>query len=378
MAFPKPSASAGSTLSSGSPSFGGGGGGASPSPGSPGLPKLGLSRHQNRMASLIIQTGLRMGFDWRDIKVALMTAYQESRLQNLNYGSGSSLGLFQQTDVWEGNDSDHMDAEWATRSFYRALRNVDGRSRMPLWEVAQSVQRSAYPTAYRQWHNEAANIIKHWRTAHGDNPGLGDPSYGATRPQHPTISKGMGVKVPFAAKKRGPLDAHTPRELGASDQPMDLPTFNGRRDFNDAMERAGMMPPGSTGNMTARGIRKRLIAIAKGQIGVPYVWGGESPGGFDCSGFTQWVYNQIGVNLPRVSYEQGQSGYGAFGGRRQLSNLMPGDLVLWNNSSRNNGADHVAIYLGNGKIIEAPRPGRSVGISSLYDTGNAWGVHLNL
>jgi cell wall-associated NlpC family hydrolase len=52
--------------------------------------------------------------------------------------------------------------------------------------------------------------------------------------------------------------------------------------------------------------------------------------------------------------------------------------VAWDNSSRNNGADHIAIYIGDGLILEAPRPGRSVQISHIYDSGNAWGVRLNL
>lgn len=116
---------------------------------------------------------------------------------------------------------------------------------------------------------------------------------------------------------------------------------------------------------------KGLIAFAKKFLGTPYVWGGTSPNGFDCSGFTQYVYRKFGVNLPRVSADQARAGR-----RVGLRDLRPGDLVAWDNSSRNNGADHIAIYLGNGLIIEAPRPGRSVQIVSLYDTGNAWGVRL--
>lgn len=379
MTFPKPSP--------GSSSGGGGGGGGStgtpgPStiPGSSGINMPSLSKHQKNMAYLIIRTGLQMGFGWRDIKTALMTAYQESRLQNLDYGDGSSLGLFQQTDMWEGTDADHRNPEWATRSFYRALKDVNGRSQMPLWQVAQAVQRSAYPTAYRQWHDEAARIIKWYRGGHpGGNFNQPNPQF-STDPGVTTNQQGfVQFKNPMGQKKRGPLDASRNPALDASDQPQVLPSFSQRRDYNRAMEQLGLAPGRNTGNMTAHGIRKQLIQIAKGQIGVPYVWGGTSPSGFDCSGFTQWVYGQIGVNIPRVSYQQGQQGYGAFGRRvNNLSKLRPGDMVFWDNSSRNNGADHVAIYLGNGKIIEAPRPGRSVGISSLYDTGNAWGVHLNL
>lgn len=116
-----------------------------------------------------------------------------------------------------------------------------------------------------------------------------------------------------------------------------------------------------------------LIGFAKKFLGVPYEWGGTTPNGFDCSGFVQYVYAHVGVHLPRISADQARAGK-----RIGLGDLKPGDLVAWDNSSRNNGADHIAIYIGNGLIIEAPRPGRSVQISNLYDTGEAWGVRLNI
>jgi cell wall-associated NlpC family hydrolase len=116
---------------------------------------------------------------------------------------------------------------------------------------------------------------------------------------------------------------------------------------------------------------KGITAFAKKFIGTPYVWGGTSPSGFDCSGFVQYVYAHFGKKLPRISADQARAGK-----RIALGAMRPGDLVAWDNSSRNNGADHIAIYLGNGLLIEAPRPGASVRISHLYDTGRAWGVRL--
>lgn len=108
-----------------------------------------------------------------------------------------------------------------------------------------------------------------------------------------------------------------------------------------------------------------LVNFAKKFLGTPYVWGGTSPSGFDCSGFTQYVMKEFGINLPRVSYQQGQGGKAVGNG-----DLRPGDLVFWDNSSRNAGADHVGIYIGNGQYIHAPQPGSSVKISSLG--GNYW------
>lgn len=109
-----------------------------------------------------------------------------------------------------------------------------------------------------------------------------------------------------------------------------------------------------------------LVKEAMRYVGTPYVWGGTSPLGFDCSGFTSYVYkNVLGITLPRISYQQGTGGQGV-----EKSEMRPGDLVFWDNSSRNNGADHVGIYIGNNKFISAPQPGESVKVSQLY--GNYW------
>lgn len=112
-----------------------------------------------------------------------------------------------------------------------------------------------------------------------------------------------------------------------------------------------------------------VIAEAKKWVGTPYVWGGSGPLGFDCSGFTQYVMRKFGIELPRVSYQQASGGT-----RVGLDELRPGDLVAWDNSSRNNGADHIGIYIGNGQVIHAPKPGDSVKISPIWDRANAWGV----
>ena len=101
-----------------------------------------------------------------------------------------------------------------------------------------------------------------------------------------------------------------------------------------------------------------VIEIAKTQLGVPYVWGGTSPSpGFDCSGFVQWVYKQVGVSLPRTT-----SDYRSWiGTNKQISweEAQPGDLLLVYYS----GGGHIGIYLGNNEYIHAPQPGDVVKIS---------------
>jgi peptidoglycan DL-endopeptidase CwlO len=97
-------------------------------------------------------------------------------------------------------------------------------------------------------------------------------------------------------------------------------------------------------------------SAAMSQLGTPYVWGGASPGGFDCSGLVMWAYAQVGVSLPHSSY--GQYGYGVPVSRDQL---QAGDLVFFD------GLGHVGIYIGGGQFVHAPHTGDVVKISSLSE-----------
>lgn len=93
-------------------------------------------------------------------------------------------------------------------------------------------------------------------------------------------------------------------------------------------------------------------------VGTPYVWAGNDlKSGVDCSGLVQQVYKHFGIDLPRTTYEQ--IGEGAPVG---MKGLRPGDLMFFDTDGNSKTADHVGIYLGNGKMIHAPRPGKSVEI----------------
>lgn len=107
-----------------------------------------------------------------------------------------------------------------------------------------------------------------------------------------------------------------------------------------------------------------LADAARKALGVPYIWGGNSlTSGVDCSGLVQQVFKQFGIQLPRVTYEQ--IGVGASVPRNKMA---VGDLVFFDTDRSKSGPDHVGIYLGNGKFIHAPRPGKGVQISSLTDS----------
>ena len=111
-------------------------------------------------------------------------------------------------------------------------------------------------------------------------------------------------------------------------------------------------PEGST--VAPPNVHGGVVGIAMHYLGVPYVWGGSSPRGFDCSGLVSYVFGQIGVSLPHSSYAQ----FG-MGTSISISDLQPGDLVFFT------GASHVGIYIGGGQFIHAPHTGDVVKISSL-------------
>lgn len=115
--------------------------------------------------------------------------------------------------------------------------------------------------------------------------------------------------------------------------------------------------------------RNRALSLASGYLGSPYVLGGTTTRGIDCSGLVMMVYNQLGYNL---SHDSGQQKRNIPGVRTSVNNLRPGDLVYWKNSG------HIAIYAGNGEIIEAPMPGLSVRRRKITNPGAMVGIALRL
>lgn len=124
-----------------------------------------------------------------------------------------------------------------------------------------------------------------------------------------------------------------------------------------------------------------IVSTAKQYLGTRYVYGGASPNGFDCSGFTMYVYKQFGYSLPHTATGQWQSGKGAR--VYSISDLQPGDLVFFNDPARNAGkaCSHAGIYAGNGQIIHASSS-RSGGViyssltSGYYNQYFIGGIHM--
>jgi len=103
-----------------------------------------------------------------------------------------------------------------------------------------------------------------------------------------------------------------------------------------------------------------LVEFAKKYIGTPYVYGGMSPSGFDCSGFVKFCYANMGVDINRISYDQAKNGYEV-----SRDNMKPGDILCFVSSVGGSYIGHTGIYVGNGQFIHSPREGYTVEIIPL-------------
>lgn len=121
---------------------------------------------------------------------------------------------------------------------------------------------------------------------------------------------------------------------------------------------------GLSGDQSA--LAEKVTGAAQKYIGLPYVWGGNDPAvGLDCSSFVQNVFKDLGYSLPRVTWDQINQGTPV----ASMADAQPGDLLF----SHDTG--HVAIYLGNGKAVDAPQPGQTIQIRDAWENdGNLSGI----
>ncbi|OLL69910.1 putative secreted protein [Pseudonocardia sp. Ae168_Ps1] len=252
------------------------------------------SAAQRANAQVIVETGQRMQAPARAQWVALATAMQESTLNNLEGGDRDSGGLFQQRPSQGwGTREQITDPAYAAEQFYAHLLALPGWAAMPLTEAAQAVQRSAFPDAYAKWEQAAADL-------------LGE----------------LGSAAPGES-----VDSLVCAPAGAP----------------------GALPGGAP---AAPGVAGTVLAFAAEQLGKPYVWGATGPDTYDCSGLTMRAWQAAGVQIPRVSRDQARAGQ-----QIPIDQAQPGDLVFWSSNGSVGAVHHVALYLGNDQIREAPTTG---------------------
>lgn len=154
----------------------------------------------------------------------------------------------------------------------------------------------------------------------------------------------------------------------------DLPTSLGSARLGAAVQPGASVPSATPSATPPSAKGKRAVNLASHFLGIPYVWGGESTKGFDCSGLLQYVWAKQGVTIPRTTYEQFTTGSPV-----NANQLQPGDAVFFKGSDSKtvNGRvlpGHVGIYLGGGKYIQAPHTGSTVQISSLANAKDFMGA----
>lgn len=292
-----------------------------------------LSAEQSANATVIVGVGERMRVPSYGQVIAIAVALQESDLRDLNYGDADSLGLFQQrpSQGW-GSPAQILDADYATTAFYHHLLAVPGWESMPLTQVAQAVQRSAFPDAYARWQGQATSIVRQF--AAGTTGGAS--SGPVLLMPIPPVSR---VTAPSSASTSSPSISH------ASSPPA---TLGGGAVFCGVVA----LPAGLVGH---------VLSFAAAQVGKRYTLGATGPSAWDCSALVQAAYATVGLDLPRTADEQydymrahGQ----VFGGPLSAASLQPGDLLFAPGDDPVPAADgqpigHVAIYGGNGVVIEA-------------------------
>lgn len=274
-----------------------------------GVGVVGLSAAQMNVAKGYVSVGKGLGLPREALVIAIMMSLQESSLRMLantnvpesfNYphdGVGSdhdSVGSAQQRPAagW-GSVEELMDIDYNARAFFggpagpnhgspRGLLDIPGWASLSKGQAAQAVQVSAFPELYDRWEPQASGIVD-------------------------------------------ALDGTAPAPACTN------------------------VPAANSGVLSTEGlsqIRQDIIRFTKTGLGGAYVWGGTAYKAWDCSGFVQWIYRQVGIELPRV--EQWRVG-------RMTNNPQIGDLVVQNPQGPNNWG-HVGIYSGNGMMYSALNP----------------------
>lgn len=155
------------------------------------------------------------------------------------------------------------------------------------------------------------------------------------------------------------IEATSAEELAAIRERAEAEAERDREDAEEAASANDSAPATSAPPVSSAA--GGIVGTAQSMLGVPYVFGGTTPAGFDCSGFTQWVFAQHGISLPRIAGAQSSVGSAV-----SVGDIQPGDLIVW--------PGHTGIYAGNGQMIHAPTAGSSVSYIGFQMMVNAMGT----
>ena len=224
-------------------------------------------------------------------------------------------------------------------------------------------QREASLAAERNAAERAAAERASAATAAADAQSRGDSATPApaadAAPEAPASSPANDAPAaPAAPAEEAPAPA--PAEEAPAPAPAPAPTYE-----EPAYEEPAYEEPAYEEPSYSYGGASTAIATAMTYLGVPYVWGGESYGGVDCSGLTMLAWESAGVDLPHLS--RAQYGYGT---HVSLGDMEAGDLIFWSSDGTQSGIYHVAMYLGDGQMIEAPTFGVPVRVTGVYSWGS--------
>jgi len=170
----------------------------------------------------------------------------------------------------------------------------------------------------------------------------------------PSLGLAPGTQLLVGLARAAQPDSSTSRAAAVLGLPQ-LPAAQASMSGVPTFLARDILPPANT-------LGGQAVALAYRYLGVPYVWGGESPSGFDCSGLTMYVYGQLGIKLGHYTGFQYYAGL-----RVPRDQLQPGDLVFFHANSAG-VPGHEGMYVGNGSFIHAPHTGDVVRISSLFET----------
>ena len=249
---------------------------------------------------------------------------------------GTSVGLYQQQNYGEwGNIAQRMNVKASTQMFLQHLKQLDWRN-MDRGAACQAVQRSAFPTRYKEFEATAIEQVRAIRSGTGTALGTGGQSTGVSGLASPSMGAGATV---IGTVPTNVLPGTTGTPVPS------VPTANGQPTSTAVVAAATGKPLYDTGG---------ALSCALAQCGKPYVWGARGPNTFDCSGLMQFAYRSIGLEIGSNTYEQA--------GRLQRippANLVPGDIIQPH-------AGHTVMWVGNGQIVHAPQTGDVVRVAPLY------------